>query len=83
MNKIALLHLDGDLYDSINAPLQNLWQKVVIGGLIIIDDFLFEKNGEDRFPGARIAVTEFWSKHSFDYYESIRGTPLLKKKIGT
>lgn len=29
---IAILHLDGDLYESVKAPLNKLWQKIVIWG---------------------------------------------------
>ena len=36
---IALLRLDGDWYDSTMVCLQNLYPKVVTGGIIIIDDY--------------------------------------------
>tara|TARA_B100000963_G_scaffold359648_1_gene387579 strand:+ start:527 stop:1228 length:702 start_codon:yes stop_codon:yes gene_type:complete len=77
---IAILHLDGDLYGSVLHPLKNLWKKLVIGGIIVIDDFLFDKQDDEPFPGARKAVMEFLEDNNcFDYLESIRGTPYLKR----
>ena len=37
--KIAILRLDGDWYDSITTCLENLYPKVIDGGLIILDDY--------------------------------------------
>lgn len=82
VKKISILHLDGDLYEFIKIPLNNLSKKVSIGGIIIIDDFLFDEkySSYDNFPGARKAVKEFASNNSsFEYLKSIRGTPYLKK----
>ena len=77
---IAILHLDGDLYESIKAPLNNLWQKVVIGGLIVIDDFFVKETADESFPGARTAIKEFMRDNDFfDYLTSMRGTPYLKR----
>lgn len=39
INKIAVLRLDGDLYESTMEALTNLYPKVSIGGYIIIDDY--------------------------------------------
>lgn len=38
-NKIALLRLDGDWYDSTMVCLKHLYPKVLKGGIIIIDDY--------------------------------------------
>lgn len=38
IDKIALLRLDRDWYDSIKICLNNLFDKVVAGGVVIIDD---------------------------------------------
>lgn len=81
--KIALLHLDGDLYESVKSPLENLSEKISIHGIVVIDDYKLNdanKNNEP-FPGARKAVEEFLTKNkNFEIHESLRGTPYLIKK---
>ncbi len=53
--RIALLHLDCDLYDSYKVCLEEMYEKVVRGGVILFDEY------EDaNFPGARRAVDEFF-----------------------
>jgi Macrocin-O-methyltransferase (TylF) len=49
---IALLHLDGDWYTSTRDVLENLFDQVVPGGFIQIDDYGY-------WDGCRRAVTEF------------------------
>ena len=49
---IALLHIDGDWYDSVKVCLEALYDKVVPGGIIQFDDYGYWK-------GARKAVDEF------------------------
>ncbi len=51
MGDIALLRLDGDLYESTIVCLRYLYHKVVKGGWIIIDDY--------ALTGCKKAVTEF------------------------
>lgn len=80
--KIALIHLDGDLYESIKVPLEALSDRLSVGGIIVIDDYLLDTNSSnaDDFPGARKAVNEFLSvSRNFAVKESIRGTPYLIK----
>lgn len=77
---ISILHLDGDLYESVKVPLNNLWDKVSVGGLIVVDDYTFELSRDEKFPGARAAVMEFLEKNSsFEYLRSFRGTPYLRR----
>ena len=52
--RIALLHLDGDWYDSIRVCLEHLWDRVSPGGIVQIDDY-------GAWAGARKAVDEFVS----------------------
>jgi hypothetical protein len=52
LSQIALLHLDGDWYESVKCCLENLYDKVVPGGVIQIDDYGYWK-------GSRKAVDEF------------------------
>lgn len=49
---IALLRLDGDWYDSTRVCLERLYEAVVPGGIVIIDDY-------GHWPGCRQAVDEF------------------------
>lgn len=57
--KIALLRLDGDLYNSTLVCLKELFKKVVKGGCVIIDDW--------TLPGCRAACD--------DYFNSINYSP--------
>jgi O-methyltransferase len=49
---IALLRLDGDWYESTKFCIENLFDKVVSGGFVVIDDY-------GKFEGCRRAVDEF------------------------
>jgi hypothetical protein len=51
---IAVLHLDGDWYDSVKVCLDHLYDRVSPGGVIQIDDY-------GHWEGARKAVDEFIS----------------------
>lgn len=55
---IAVLHLDCDLYASYKGALEQLFPKVVPGGIILFDEYM---NSIDhlKFPGARKAIDEF------------------------
>lgn len=52
---IAILHLDCDLYESYKTCLEALYDKVASGGLILFDEYADEKH-----PGCRRAVDEFF-----------------------
>lgn len=54
--KIALLRLDTDWYESTKFELDNFYPKVVSGGIVIIDDY-------GHWKGCRLAVDEFLKKH--------------------
>ena len=60
INKIALLHLDVDLYESYKTCLDNLYQKVAPGGIILFDEYK-QKNTQKVFPGAAKAIDQFFS----------------------
>ena len=53
---IAFLRLDGDLYESTIQPLNLLYDKVNVGGLIYVDDY-------GSFYGCRRAIDEFRASH--------------------
>jgi hypothetical protein len=52
IEKLALLRLDGDLYESTRDALVHLYDKVSAGGYIIVDDY-------SSWDGCRVAVDEF------------------------
>jgi len=54
--KISFAHLDGDLYISIMDPLKLIYDRVVPGGVILVDDY-----GDEYWPGVKKAVDEFFA----------------------
>lgn len=62
---IAILRLDGDLYNSTFVCLQNLYPKVIKGGIVIIDDW--------QLPGCRQAVEDY-----FNGLDVTEGFPIIK-----
>lgn len=52
-DKIALLRLDTDFYKSTKAELEVLWPRLVLGGVLIVDDY-------GHWAGARRAVNEYF-----------------------
>ncbi len=52
---IAILRLDGDWYESTLCCLRHLYDQIVEGGYLIVDDY-------GHFPGCRIAVEEFFEE---------------------
>jgi len=55
ISQIAILRLDGDWYDSTRVCLEFLYDKVVPGGFVIIDNY-------GAYEGCRKAVAEFRQK---------------------
>jgi len=53
--RIALLHLDCDLYESYKISLETFYDKVQPGGIIMFDEY-----GDTRWPGATKAIDEFF-----------------------
>lgn len=60
IDRICLLHLDCDLYQSYKESLEFLYPKVVQNGLIVFDEYLDQKN----FPGAIKAIDEFFGQQA-------------------
>lgn len=57
--KIALLHIDADWYDSVLSALRTFYPKVVTGGWIILDDF-------GHWEGARKAFYAFCRENNLE-----------------
>jgi|SaaInlV_165m_DNA_1040744.scaffolds.fasta_scaffold59907_1 O-methyltransferase len=54
-NKICFAFFDGDIYDSIIDSFKAVWNKLSIGGLIVIDDYKFP-----TLPGVERACTDYF-----------------------
>jgi O-methyltransferase len=52
IGQVALLHCDGDWYDSVRLTLETFYPRVSPGGFVVIDDY-------GTWPGARRATDEF------------------------
>jgi 8-demethyl-8-(2,3-dimethoxy-alpha-L-rhamnosyl)tetracenomycin-C 4'-O-methyltransferase len=61
---ISLLRLDGDIYESTVDVLYHLYDKVVIGGFIIIDDWNKDDNNPPTPFPAKIACLDFFKVHN-------------------
>lgn len=57
--KIALLRIDADWYDSVRVCLEHLYNAVVPGGFVILDDY-------GGYPGCRLASDEFREKRGIE-----------------
>lgn len=56
---IAVLRLDGDWYDSTKVCLENLYDLVIAGGFVVIDDYGY-------WEGCRRAVDEFFAARKLE-----------------
>lgn len=56
-DKLAFVHLDSDLYDSVYDSLVVIWDRLSPGGIVVIDDFFHHAQGPAR------AVADFFRKH--------------------
>jgi hypothetical protein len=68
--KIAILYLDCDLYQSYMDCLNSLYPSLVSGGVVIFDEYYSLK-----YPGARLAVIEFFKEKGgyFEMYQTEEG----------
>ena len=54
--RIALAHIDVDIYRSVKDSLEFIWPRLARGGFVVCDDY-----GFPSCPGARAAVDEFFA----------------------
>ena len=59
IQQLALLRLDGDLYDSTRDALNAMYHRVSPGGFVIVDDY-------GSWNGCRVAVDEFRQEHGIE-----------------
>lgn len=76
VSKIALLHLDVDLYQSYADCLKYLFPRVVEGGVVMFDEY-----DEPKFPGAKKAIDEYFAGSGYTILkDKIYGKYFLIKK---
>ena len=68
--KIALLRLDTDWYESTKHELEQLFPKLVKGGILIVDDYGFWK-------GSKKAVDEFFDNKKNHFFHRIDDTGII------
>ena len=61
--RLAILRLDGDMYDSTADVLYNLYDRVQIGGYVVVDDFGWTERSSF---GARDALMDFRMLHGIE-----------------
>jgi hypothetical protein len=61
IERLSVMRLDGDYYESTMDALTNLYHKLSPGGYVIIDDY-----GEDAWTYCRKAVDEFRASHGIN-----------------
>jgi hypothetical protein len=78
IEKLALMRLDGDYYDSTMDALVNLYPKLSVGGYVIIDDF-----GESIWTNCYNAVMDFRTRNGiFDTIKGVDSKCCYWKKMG-
>ncbi len=55
IEKLAILRLDGDMYESTMDGLNNLYDKLSPGGFCIVDDY--------GLPGCKLAIDDYRKEH--------------------
>lgn len=77
--KIALLHLDVDLYQSYKDCLESLYDRVATGGVIMFDEY---NNTQDHlhYPGAYKAISEFLKSKKLSAQKDPSGKYFVVKK---
>lgn len=59
INTIAVLHIDADWYNSVKVVLEKLYEKVVPGGFVVVDDYWL-------WQGCREAVKDYIKEHKIE-----------------
>jgi hypothetical protein len=58
IDKLAVLRVDGDLYDSTSDALRSLYPKLSVGGFVIVDDY--------KIPSCRQAIHDYRQERGID-----------------
>ena len=73
-DKIALLHLDMNSADAEIAALNTLWDRVVAGGIIVLDDY-----GWDTYLPTKQAEDKFFAERGYSVLELPTGQGIVFK----
>ncbi len=69
--KIALLHIDVDVYEPTKVILENFWDKVVKGGIVMLDDYGIVEGGtkaiDDFFEDKNVTISKLKFYHVPSY----------------
>ena len=73
--KIALLHIDTDIFEPTDVILKNLFDCIIKGGLLVLDDYAL-------IPGETKAVDNFFNNHDviFEKYPFLEKPTYIRKK---
>lgn len=74
-DKISLLHIDFNNPDAELAALEELWPKVVQGGIVLLDDF-----GWSAYSAQTIVELDFFKKRGYSILELPTGQGLVIKR---
>lgn len=74
---IALLCLDCDIYDSYKFCLEELYDSVASGGIILLDEYKGEYE-QKKWPGAAKAVDEFCSARGLSVVDGVGKSIIIK-----
>jgi O-methyltransferase len=59
VDQLALIRLDGDMYESTMVALDSLYPKLSPGGFVVVDDY-------GAIPGCKLAVDDFRAAHGIE-----------------
>jgi hypothetical protein len=59
IKELAVLRLDGDMYESTMDALVHLYPRLAVGGFLIVDDYR-------QVPTCRLAVSDYRKRHAID-----------------
>jgi len=75
IERLSVLRLDGDMYGSTMETLESLYQKVSVGGYVVVDDY-------GAVPACRAAVDDFRAAYSItERMEEIDWTGVFWKRV--
>ncbi len=74
-SKFRLCHIDVDVYESAKDILDWLWDKLVIGGMVVFDDYGFESCG-----GITTLVNDFKHFKNVNFIHNLNGHGILIKR---